>query len=89
MPDTNSELKNIILSHQKLIDEDKQKLVNLVDGLSEDAKNYFLSLIKDEPENLMVINQYFKEKSTAFDTHDPKQIEDVLTKHYEQILAII
>ncbi|HPI67381.1 MAG TPA: hypothetical protein PKZ16_02470 [bacterium] len=89
MSDISQELKNIILNHPKLSEEDKQQLADLVDGLGEDARNYFWSLIKDEPENLMVINQYFKEKSAAFATHDPKQIEDVLTKHYEQILAIV
>lgn len=89
MPDINGELKNIILSHPKLTEEDKQKLVGLVDGLGEEARAYFWSLIKDEPENLTVINQYFNDKSAALGTHDPKIIEEVLTKHYEQILEII
>lgn len=80
------QLKNIIQNHAGIEASDKEKLIEAVARLNDQAAEHLLFLAESNPENLVRINQYFKAKAQAFATHDPEKIKAFLDQHYQELL---
>ncbi|NMC51763.1 hypothetical protein GYA54_03490 [Candidatus Kuenenbacteria bacterium] len=80
------QLKNIIQNHAGIESSDKEKLIEAVAKLNDQAADYLIFLAENNPENLARINQYFKAKSEVFATQDPEKIKSFLDKHYRELL---
>lgn len=85
MSDKKQELKQMILDHQMLIPEDKDRLVSLVDGLEDSAIEFIYAFIFEDPENLVLINKLFKESQAIFSSGNFDQVKEMLARSYQEL----
>ncbi|HPA25885.1 MAG TPA: hypothetical protein PLK76_03965 [bacterium] len=85
MSDKKQDLKQMILDHQMLIPEDKDRLVSLVDGLEDSAIEFIYAFIFEDPENLVLINKLFKESQAIFSSGNFDQVKEMLARSYQEL----
>jgi len=85
MSDKKQDLKQMILDHQMLIPEDKDRLVSLVDGLEDSAIEFIYAFIFEDPENLVLINKLFKESQAIFSSGNFNQVKEMLARSYQEL----
>lgn len=87
MSDKKQELKQMIADHQILTQEDKDKLLPLIDLLEDGAMEFIYAFIFEDPENLVLISNLFKESSDIFESGDFNRVKEMLARHYQQLNA--